>query len=103
AHQVALMLFQFGFEALLQGEGIGRGTGKTGQDLVMVEAPDFAGGTLDDDIAQGDLTVAPEGDRFAAPDADDGGGVKLFHAVLSYRENHMGAIRENSSGQNQSP
>src|SRR3546814_5157947 len=60
AHQVALVFFQLGFEAFLKGKGIGRGTGETGQDFVLVKAAYFAGRTLDDDVAQGDLAVRSE-------------------------------------------
>src|SRR5690606_1889323 len=71
-----------GFEALLLGEGIGRGAGEAGQDLVVVQAADLAGRALDDDVAQGDLAIAAQRDAVAAAHADDGGGVKLFHAFL---------------------
>src|SRR5690606_2407825 len=78
-HKVALMLFQLGFEAFLQGEGVGRGTGESCQDPVVVQAADLACGAFDDDVAQGDLAIAAYGDVFAAANTNDGGSVKLFH------------------------
>jgi hypothetical protein len=82
AHQVALVLFQLGFEAFLQGERVGGGAGEPGQDLVVVQAADLAGRALDDDVAQGDLAIAAQCDAVPAAHAHDGGGVKLFHAFL---------------------
>ncbi len=92
AHQVALVFFQLGLETFLQGEGVGRGAGKACQDLIMVEPADLAGRALDDDIAQGDLAVAAQGDVVAAPDTNNGGGVKLFHAVLSWWRESDGGV-----------
>ena len=83
---MTLMFFQFGLEALKQREGIGRGASKTGQNPAVVEPAHLARGAFDDDIPQGDLSVAA--DRHLrplwrlAPHADDGGAVKLFHAAL---------------------
>ena len=85
---MALVLFQLGLKALEQGEGVGRGTGKTGQHPAMVELAHLARRALDDDIAQRDLTVAANGDldsqRRLAPHADNGGSVKLFHKTLMW-------------------
>jgi hypothetical protein len=57
---VALVLLQLGLEALEQGEGVGRGAGKAGQHLVMVELAHLARAGLDDGVAQGDLAVAAQ-------------------------------------------
>ena len=61
AHQMALVLFQLGLEALEQRERVGRGAGETRDDLVVVELAHLAGRALDDDVAQGDLAVAADG------------------------------------------
>src|SRR5690606_5633827 len=82
AHEVALVFFELGLEALLQGERVGGGAGKAGQHLVMVQPADFARCALEDDVAEGDLPIAAYGDLVAAPNADDGGSVKLFHGFF---------------------
>ena len=56
------MFLQLGLEALEQGEGIGGAAGEAGQHLVLVQPAHLAGSGLDDDIAEGDLAVAAEGD-----------------------------------------
>ena len=79
AQQMALVLFQLGFETLEQGEGVRRAAGESGQNLVVVDAAHLARVGLDHDIAEGDLAVAAEGDLIAAPHREDGGAAKLFH------------------------
>src|SRR5690606_16846669 len=86
--------FELGFEALLQREGVGRGAGEAGQYLVVIQAADFPGGALDDDVAQGDLAVAAQRNAVAAAHADDGGGVKLFHAFLPLKGLTKGEIAD---------
>jgi hypothetical protein len=83
AHQAGVLL-QLGLEALEQGEGVGRGAGKAGQHLVMVELADLARAGLDDGVAQGDLAVAAQGHLPApvgqlAAHAEDGGAVVGVH------------------------
>ncbi len=73
------MLFQLGLEALEQGECVGRAAGEAGQDLVVIQAADFARGLLDHDVAQRDLTVAAQRDGGAAPNGKDGGAVVGVH------------------------
>ena len=79
AHQVALMFFELGFETFLQGEGVCGSAGEASQYPVVIEAPDLARRALDDDVAERDLAVTAQSDFLPAPDADDRGGVKLFH------------------------
>ena len=84
AHEVALMLFELGLETLNQREGIGRGACEAGEHLVVMELAHLARRALDDEVAQGDLTVAADRDlpvtvRHAPAHADDGGSVKLIH------------------------
>src|SRR5690606_33133090 len=60
-----------------QGEGVGGGTGETGNDLaVAAEAADLAGVGLHHRVAEGDLAVAGDGDAAVAAHRDDGGGVE---------------------------
>ena len=63
---MALMLFELGLEALEQGEGVGRRPGEAGQDLVAEQLAHLAGRGLDDDVAEGHLAVAAEGELHAA-------------------------------------
>jgi hypothetical protein len=79
AQQVALVLFQLGFEAVEQGEGVGGAAGEAAQHLALVQLAHLARRALHDDVAQRDLAVAAERDLVAAPHADDGRAVKLFH------------------------
>ena len=80
---MALMFFELGFEALEQRKGIGGGAGKAGQHPTVVQLAHLARRALDDDVAQGDLTVTANGHlpalRGLTPHADDGGAVKCFH------------------------
>ena len=80
--QIALVFFQFGFEALEQGEGIRGAAGKPGQNAVVIQPPHLAGSRLDHDITQRHLAVAAERDQGAAADGQNGGAVVLLHGVL---------------------
>ena len=77
---MALVLFQLGFETFEQGECIGRRTGEACKHLAMVELTHLARGTLDDDVAQGHLAIATDGDlhavRCLAAYAENGGAMK---------------------------
>ena len=77
------MLVELGLEALEQGEGVGGAAGETGEDLAVVERAHLARGGLDDDVAEGDLTVAAERDTIAAPHRQDGRAAILFHEGVS--------------------
>ncbi len=89
ARQVALVLFQLGFEALEEGEGVGRGAREAREHLAVVQLAHLARRALHDDVAERDLPVAADGDldgavRGLAADAEDGGAVKLFHSVRNW-------------------
>jgi hypothetical protein len=73
------MFFKLAFEALLKRKRVSRRTGEARENFVMIKTTDFARRTLDDDVAQCDLTIATESDAVAAPNANDRGAVKLFH------------------------
>ena len=55
---MALVFFQLPFEAFEQGEGVGGGTGETGQHLAVVQAAHLLGVALHDGVAEGNLAVA---------------------------------------------
>jgi hypothetical protein len=82
---MTLMFFKFGLKALKQGEGVGGGTGKTSQDLAVLELAHLAGRAFNHNIAQGNLPVAANGHlhtlRGFASHTDDGCTVKLFHTL----------------------
>lgn len=58
------MLFELGLETFLKGECVGGGAGEARQDFVVVQATDFAGRALDDDIASVTWPSPPSATRF---------------------------------------
>src|SRR2546422_5666999 len=80
AHQVALVLVELAFEALEQRKGVRRAAGESGEDAVLVQAPDFLRAAFDDDVAEGHLAVAAERHARAAAHGKNGGAVEGFHA-----------------------
>jgi len=54
------------FKTLEQGEGVGSTTGESGEHLILVETPDFAGIALEYGIALGNLAVATDNYLVAA-------------------------------------
>ena len=64
--EVAAVLFQLTLKAFKQGKSVGGATGKPGDDLVVVQAPHFAGVTLHDGITQAHLAVTADNDRAIA-------------------------------------
>jgi hypothetical protein len=81
AHQVALVLFELGLEALEQRERIGGGAGKAREHLVAVQLAHLARRRLDDDRAERDLPVTAQCDDVAAPHAQDRRAVIVFHRI----------------------
>jgi len=71
--QVAVILLQFGLEPAEQGESVGGRAGKSGQNLVLIKAPNFFGPVLDDGFAERDLSVAGHNNLVVAAHAEDGG------------------------------
>jgi len=65
-----------------QGKCVGGGAGEAAQDFALIELAHLARRALHDDVAQGDLAVAAQGDFLAAAHAHNGGAVKLFHICL---------------------
>src|SRR4029453_2249038 len=55
--QIAAIFFEFRLEAAEQGERVGRRSGKTGQDTVVVETTDLPGALLDDGLTERHLAV----------------------------------------------
>jgi hypothetical protein len=82
AHQVALVLFQLGLEALEQREGVGRGAGKTGQHLLAVELAHLARAALTTMLPSVTWPSPPRATLRAAAHAEDGGAVVAFHGVF---------------------
>src|SRR5260370_3614772 len=74
AAEVAVILLQLGLEPAEQGERVGGRAGKTGKNLVLVEAANLFRSVLDDGFAERDLTVASHDNLVVAADAEDGGG-----------------------------
>ncbi len=66
AEQIALVLVQLGFETFKEGKGICRPTGKAGEDLPLMNAPNLARAGLDHDVAKRHLPVAAHGNALAA-------------------------------------
>ena len=64
--------FELGFQPFEEGEGIGGGARKAGDDMAIADAADFARIAFDDGLAERDLTVAGHRDMVAAPDAENG-------------------------------
>lgn len=62
------MFFEFGFKTFDQGKGIGGSACKTGENAPVIQFADFSCGSLDNDIAECDLTVSTQCDGTAAPD-----------------------------------
>ena len=57
-----------------QGESVSRRAGKSGKNLVLIEAANFLRSVLDDGLPERDLSVAGHDDFVVAADAEDGGG-----------------------------
>lgn len=87
--QIAGMFLELGFEALEECDGVGGGTGKTGDDFVAVEAARFSRGVFHDVVAHGDLTVSDEHYFIVFAHAEHGGAV---HWRVSRIMRHMDII-----------
>ena len=86
AEQVAAGLFQMGVETFKEGEGVRRGSGEPGENLVFVHPPDFFGGVFHDDaLAHGHLPVADEGDVALVAHGEDGGSAKFHRCSFGFR------------------
>lgn len=62
AGEIAVMLFEFGFEAGEESEGVGRGAGESGDNFSVIETAKFLGGGLENLRALGDLAVTGHDD-----------------------------------------
>ena len=62
------MCLQLSFKQLEQGKGIGRSTGKSGNDPVVIEAAYRAGIALYNSVSHGYLDITTNGHVFAASD-----------------------------------
>lgn len=73
------MFFEFCLKTFDQGKCIGSASCKTGQNTSVIQLADFSCGSLDNNVAECDLTISAQSDGCAAPDRYDGCPVKLFH------------------------
>ena len=71
AFQIAVVLFELCFEARKQREGVACCAGKPGQDLFVVESPDFPGAGFHDSLAERHLPVSSECDVSVFPNKED--------------------------------
>src|SRR5262249_59373673 len=81
----ALEVLQLGLEPLQEGEGVGRGAGEAAQHLAVVQPADLVGVAFHDDVAQGHLAVAADGDAALVPHRQDGGRSERGHGLLRGR------------------
>src|ERR1700678_2722371 len=81
--QIAVELFELRFKAREEREGVGGGTRESGDDLVVVKAPQFLGRSLQHFRAERHLPVSGH-HHFPTPaDAQDGCGTySFFHVEL---------------------
>src|SRR6185369_10636580 len=82
ALQLSLVLVELGFEALEQGERVGRRARKAGEHAIVVDAANLARGRLDDDVAERDLAVAAKRDLCAAAHGKYRRTVKEIHCRM---------------------
>src|ERR1700682_355000 len=64
--KVAVILLQLGFEAAEERECIGRGAGKTRENLVVIKAANLFPGVLDGGLAERNLSVTGKDNAAAA-------------------------------------
>jgi hypothetical protein len=85
------VLFELGLKAREKVEGIGRGTGKPGENFVLKEAANLLGRVLQHMVAKGHLTVGGHHHLAVAPHANHGRGANVgtfFHSLPSFRGSH---------------
>ena len=73
ALEIAPVLFELGFKAREQREGIGGRSGKAGENAVVVQPTDLARALFHHRLSEGDLAVAGEHGVIALPDRKDCG------------------------------
>src|ERR1019366_3762496 len=74
AADVAVILLQLGLETAEQRESVGGRAGKSGKNLVLIEAANLLSSMLDDGFTERDLSVASHDHLVVAANAEDGGG-----------------------------
>ena len=79
AHEMALVLFELGLEALEQRERVRGGARKSREHAVVIQAAHLARRRLDHDVAERDLAIAAQRHRAVAAHGNDGRAVKGFH------------------------
>ena len=88
ARQIAVELFEFGFEAGEQGEGVGGGTGESGDNLVVIESAQLARRGFEHFGAERYLAIARHDHFSIATHAEHRRGTNsLLHFVLKFQCN----------------
>ena len=100
ALHVAAVLLELRLEAGKEREGVGRGAGEAGQDLVVIEAPHLGRAVLHDGRADRHLPVARHRHRAVAAHAEDGrrSNERFVHEAGSYRNVAMRTGRRRRGG-----
>src|SRR5690606_12820192 len=75
---------ELALEALEQREGIGRASGKAGEDLAVVEPAHLAGIALHDGVAERDLPVAAHRNRAIAANSEDRGAMWIERRRIAH-------------------
>src|SRR5260370_9789471 len=74
AAEAAVILLQLGLETAEQSESVGRRAGKSGKNLVLIEAANLPRPVPDDRFTERDLSIARHDDFVIAANAEDSGG-----------------------------
>ncbi len=98
AGQLPGILFELGFEPLEEGERVGGGAGKPGDDVAAGEAAHLAGIRLDDGVAHRHLAVAGDDDLAALAQRQDRRAVPLRCLRGARHRLHVGKAMTRSSG-----
>ena len=82
ATQLATVAFEHAFETFQQGKCIGRGAGKSRDDLVVVDLAHLGGIALHHRVTQRDLAITADNDRAVTSHGHYGCAVKCLHLLL---------------------
>src|ERR1035437_2889795 len=75
AADVAVILLQFGLETAEQRESVGGRAGKSGKNLVLIEAANLLRPVLNYGFTECDLPISGHDNLVVTADTEDGGGV----------------------------
>ena len=97
ALEIAVILFELAFEARQQRKRVACCSRKPGQNLIVVESPDFLGAGFHDSLAERHLPVSGECDVSVFPYEEDGSAT---HPIVFFPHVYVGStigIRSNVS------